>query len=813
MKSRLYLLWLVVFSLPIFVLAPLVETGSAWREMARLVPDAPLQAQTRASDWVVWQTDQGQATAQFVFPRGPGDRAGIRRGDHFYSLSGEVFLNPDDVAPGISTLAPGSRVRYTILRDNQPIEAEVALSRHPTFLYPFSTALWLFALFGFLLGGILHVVGLIVAAPLSRASAQGRFSFSLVAVSSLWTLGHLARISVVALFGPPGASGMYALLFQALTALSLIGWVGFPAVLVESVLERTGLRARIAFRYTLPLRLLPAVVLGALALWSLWRGSIGPFTSDALVRPILLYTSLSTGLAAVLTWMGSPHSGRPSRILPALIAAFSLLAFAGVWLLVPEVDTMASPFAGWLIVGTQLLTAAPVSLVALSTLRFGNVVAVFSRSVLYALVYGLATLAFLLVLVGLQPILERTEASLPILSALLALVTYTLAHGLLQWFSEHRPSLLEPARHRVRTLERALQDKLPTLLEPDALARETVRTAGEAMESRSAVLFFRVAGVWHSAAYHPEPPYLTSDHVAHLWPHVSGARQVWSRDREISEQHLPPDAERALLEVGAAVVVPIVGETQAVGVLVLAPKRERRAVYNVDDLNVLRSLASQFGLALERLYLIERERVLARQSAEAQLVALRAQINPHFLFNALNTIAAFVGERPDDAEHVVEHLAAIFRHTLNTASALHVPLGAEMDLVRHYLAVEKARFGEKLDVYFEIEPSLRAAPIPAFCVQTLVENAVKHGITPKRTGGRIEIVARKHDADILITVFDTGVGLPKAPESAPTSFFGIGLRNVSSRLMHLYQRNDLLTFSPGPSGGSRFTLRLPPLPV
>lgn len=813
MKSRPYLLWLMVLSLPLLVLAPLVETGTAWREMARLVPDAPLQAQTRASDWVVWQTVQGQATAQYVFPRGPGDRAGIRTGDQFYALSGEVFLNPDDVSPGISTLAPGTRAGYTLLREAQPIEVEVVLSRHPTFLYPFSTALWLFALIGFLLGGILHVVGLMVAAPLSRASARGRLSFSLVAVSSLWTLGHLARISMVALFGPPGASGLYAILFQVLTTISLLGWVGFPAVLVESVLERTGLRSRALFRYTLPLRLLPALLLSGLALWSLWRGSLGPFTPDALVRPILLYAALSTGLAAFLTALEPKRPEPASRGLPALVAILSFLAFAGVWLHVPEVDAMASPFAGWLIVATQLLTAAPVSLVALSTLRFGNVAGVLSRSVLYALTYGLATLVLLLLLMALQPLLERAEASFPMMSALLALLVFSIAHGSMQWFSEHRPSLLEPSRHRVRELERALQDKLPTLLDPDALARETVRTAGQAMESRSAVLFFRIEGVWHSAAYHPEPPYLTSDHVAQLWPHVSGARRVWSRDREISEQALPPDAERALLDVGAAVVVPIVGETQPVGVLVLAPKRERRAVYHVDDLNVLRSLTSQFGLALERLYLIERERVLARQSAEAQLVALRAQINPHFLFNALNTIAAFVGERPDDAEHVVEHLAAIFRHTLNTASALHVPLGAEMDLVRHYLAVEKARFGDKLDVYFEIEPSLRAAPIPAFCVQTLVENAVKHGITPKRTGGRIEIVARKHEADILITVFDTGVGLPHAPESAPTAFFGIGLRNVSSRLMHLYQRTDLLAFAPSPSGGSRFTLRLPPLPV
>lgn len=813
MKSRPYLLWLVVISLPLWVLAPLVETGTEWREMARLVPDAPLQAYTRASDWVVWQTIEGQATAQYVFPRGPGDRAGIHTGDQFYALSGEVFLNPDDVSPGISTLPPGSKVRYSLLRDSQPLDVEVILSRHPTFLYPFSTALWLFALIGFLLGGILHVVGLMVAAPLTRASARGRLSFSLVAVSSLWTLGHLARISMVALFGPPGAQGLYAVLFQALTALSLLGWVGFPAVLVESVLERTGLRVRLFFRLTFALRLLPAVLLGGLALWSLWRGSFGPFTPDALVRPILLYASLSTALAAFLTRFEVPRTDPASRKLSALLALLSFAAFLGMWLLVPEVDAMASPVAGWLIVATQLLTAAPVSLVALSTLRFGNVTAVLSRSALYGLIYGLATLILLLLLFALEPLLVRTEASYPVMSALLALVTFGLAHGFVHWFSEHRPSLLEPSRHRVRELERALQDKLPTLLDPDALARETVRTAGEAMDSRSAVLFFRISGVWHSAAYHPEPPYLTSDHVSQVWPFLSGARKVWSRDRELSEQALPPDAERALIEVGATVVVPIVGETQPVGVLVLAPKRERRAIYHVDDLNVLRSLTSQFGLALERLYLIERERVLARQSAEAQLVALRAQINPHFLFNALNTIAAFVGERPDDAEHVVEHLAAIFRHTLNTASALHVPLGAEMDLVRHYLAVEKARFGDKLDVYFEIEPSLRAAPIPAFSVQTLVENAVKHGITPKRTGGRIEIVARKHEGDILVTVFDTGVGLPQAPESAPTAFFGIGLRNVSSRLMHLYARTDLLTFGPGPSGGSRFVLRLPPLPV
>jgi two-component system, LytTR family, sensor kinase len=249
--------------------------------------------------------------------------------------------------------------------------------------------------------------------------------------------------------------------------------------------------------------------------------------------------------------------------------------------------------------------------------------------------------------------------------------------------------------------------------------------------------------------------------LAPVWEHLQHAGTVWARNGELNESALPDADEARLRQSGAVLAVPIAGGSpEPVGLLVLGRKARRRAVYNLEDVSLLRALAGQLALAVERLALLEREKALVRRTAEARLTALRAQINPHFLFNALNTIAALIAERPDEAEHAVERLARIFRHVLQTEGQTFVPLREELHLVDDYLAIEQARFGKKLWVEQDWGQAGLDLPIPAFALQTLVENAVKHGIERRRGGGTLSLSARPEGDLLVITVRDTGAGIP-----------------------------------------------------
>ena len=167
------------------------------------------------------------------------------------------------------------------------------------------------------------------------------------------------------------------------------------------------------------------------------------------------------------------------------------------------------------------------------------------------------------------------------------------------------------------------------------------------------------------------------------------------------------------------------------------------------DLNYLRAVAAQFGNRLDALHrerdAIERqsrEALLLQQVAEAELRALRAQINPHFLFNSLNTIADLIVRDPPRAEAMTLRLASVFRHVLAHSSRSMTTIREEMEFLRTYLYIEEARFGDRLRVTIDVAPEAAGQPIPSLILQPLVENAMKHGLGPKPGPGNIWISAR-----------------------------------------------------------------------
>jgi len=172
---------------------------------------------------------------------------------------------------------------------------------------------------------------------------------------------------------------------------------------------------------------------------------------------------------------------------------------------------------------------------------------------------------------------------------------------------------------------------------------------------------------------------------------------------------------------------------------------------------------------------------LEAANRDNQLANLRSQLNPHFMFNALNGIRALVDENPEQAKRAITQLSAILRNAMTTVKRRTVPLGEEIDIVKAYLALEAMRFEERLQVSFDVDPELSRAGVPPMLLQTLVENAVKHGIGRLPKGGEVRVSAHRGLSGLVLMVANSGTYSPGVINGT-----GIGLDNTRLRLQLLY---------------------------
>ncbi len=226
-----------------------------------------------------------------------------------------------------------------------------------------------------------------------------------------------------------------------------------------------------------------------------------------------------------------------------------------------------------------------------------------------------------------------------------------------------------------------------------------------------------------------------------------------------------------------------------------------------EDMSLLRSLVGVFGHLLENIRLQRRRQEqdlvaqeLRLQNSRSELKALRAQINPHFLFNALNAIASLIHTDPARADAAVEQLAEVFRYTLRRSEQEWAPLDQELAFARAYLDVEQARSGRRLAFSITADPSANGSHVPGMLLHTLVENAVKHGISQTRGAGRIDIRATAQGGTLVMEVSDTGPG-PDHAARTETAGEGFGLRSVRDRLHGHFGANASLTLTRDPDRG------------
>ncbi len=232
-----------------------------------------------------------------------------------------------------------------------------------------------------------------------------------------------------------------------------------------------------------------------------------------------------------------------------------------------------------------------------------------------------------------------------------------------------------------------------------------------------------------------------------------------------------------------------------------------------DELGYLIAIGTHVSRRLDAIYFEQEQRALhvreerlKRLLTEAELKALRTQVDPHFLFNTLNTIADLIGSQPLRAERMTERLAECFRYALSRHARELSTLDDELEFARHYLDIEQERFGDRLRVQLSRGDARGNESVPSLLLQPLLENAIRHGLAPLREGGCISVAAKREGEYLRVQVDDDGVGLrPDFQER-----FGVGLRNVTERLHALYAEAAKFAIGRRADGrGTSVTIRVP----
>jgi two-component system, LytTR family, sensor kinase len=197
-----------------------------------------------------------------------------------------------------------------------------------------------------------------------------------------------------------------------------------------------------------------------------------------------------------------------------------------------------------------------------------------------------------------------------------------------------------------------------------------------------------------------------------------------------------------------------------------------------------------------------------RNFSQARLNALRMQLHPHFLFNALNTISSQVERNPRLARTMIEHLGDLLRLSLDARDKQEIPLAEELAFLDHYVAIQKIRFAENLRIEIQVAPEVKYALVPCLIVQPLVENAIRHGISRRASGGTVTVIAQHGPGQLEIRVADDGVGLPTGWTLETSS--GMGLSVTRERILGIHpDGNSSFSIRPRSGGGTEVEISLP----
>ena len=605
------------------------------------------------------------------------------------------------------------------------------------------TAASLINLMGFITGVVLYVMLLWMV--LSSRPASNHLALLTGLLGFSWNAGAFGGYGLLNLGFVHAAPFLLAAAFSALCFL--------PAVLIHSALRAA---ERVSRRESLLIALVAYAMSGIAAIMHFYTVmTVGiPFSQFAL-------RAVTVGFGALLITLLVITRGQRGRGRLLWVVAMSVFAVSALHLSFHE----AGDDPWWLQLSGHH-ASLPLALVILyQDFRFALADIFLKRALAFILLAGLI---FGLFAFALTPFIASNPSNQEYTFLLLALwVTTSLVYPFLQrgavWFVDKvilkRPDYGE--------LTAALSGRIDRCNSPRAVLDET-----------AAIL----------------APALTAESIS------------WSEgDQHNLEVEVQPDRR------GARVTIPTSGRPHyIVSIKDLTGGRrllsddiamlERAALLAARGIDALRSVEERYRHQVQ-------EQEMRKLAAEAELRALRAQINPHFLFNALTTIGYLIQTAPERALGTLMRLSGLLRGVLKSGGEF-VTLGEELDLIEAYLDIERARFEDRLRIWIDVPSNLRGVRIPALVVQPLVENAIKHGVSECVAGGEVRITASVKESAIVISVIDTGTGFIETTFTAANGR-GLGLSNIEQRLQRYGGGDAPLKIRSTPERGTAVEIRIP----
>jgi len=731
------------------------------------------------TDWVHWVDSSDQVVAKAVLPPAQGmvNKTGtyIQPGDRLEAIDYLPVGKAKTVERIVLAAKPGDVKLYRL---NDPQGQQVRMLFVPTFLrpafLPIPEGIRFSVLFSLYIAATLGIgLLLVILYPFFRSNVKAN-------------LLTASRLLVVGLFFYMQSLRMSVLLLRSDTYGSRFDET---SLLISLALLLVGVFLLIPTRSLLPRMLLG---LPLLFLFCLWIWALNTNWDFAFWEPTASWATGGSAAACLFAYVLAQGPGKSRLSLWGLLSGGALFVLGWHVYELSGLQVVDYPAIVLSLVLVGLLAAVGWSV--RQAILLGKVGETVARAFLYLLGLLVLTLAYVFLYRlttdwGLEGI---WRGLFPL--GIFALLGPLLFYAYRSQESRLPRSFLTARRHKIELLEEILT-RIPRFTHSDELLDYVEQQTSRLLEVDACHIWIQ------SQSEFPFPEFIPPEQIQRFWNSFDDLRPWWSATRELNRSTLPPDLEAVFNRESVTLVLPLRMASVPAGVLLVG--KRPRGFLNLEAAEHSLRVVQQLQLALEILQLLEQEKVLVERTMEANLIALRSQINPHFLFNTFNSISDLIHTSPGGAEAALEKLAYIIRYTLKFSKENYVELGNEMQLVRTYLELEQIRFGDRLAVEIEYEAQFDRLPMPAFVLQTIVENCVKHGIAKVVYAGIIKLRFVKEEAQLVCWIYDNGPGIDLQRIDK-----GTGLQNIIERMQVLYSRSDLLEFV-NTGDGTAVTLRIP----
>lgn len=790
-------LWYVILGLFYVSLAVLTYTFHQRAiQLTLLHADEEIKSDFEGNDWVSWEDTPEGVRAVRVHPL-PSYKEyhddSPQVGDRLLEIrrNGITIGNSETVDNISSAAAPGYAFVYVVDRpnriNNESTQLTLKFSNGFRLAFTFNKygGFWKLSLWLVAIGAFISFVMLAILFPLIKGNWRDYLPLLCVVVSALLFLSLQTFHSVYLIV----ESNLWEITFEK----------GYLFAYVLLLFAYT--ISYFYYKSRMPNLLLALPSLGVAGYWLYLTGTIVfvdqqlKFFHDLIEHFSYLFFFMHL-CAALLLYMSSTYRQRSLRQLLGLILVTALAFLSAVYYALPAgIPGIEDEYV--LLVYT-VIQFFPLFNSTFLQLQFGKVSVVVTRTFQY-LVFFIVSIFLYLLINQLFTVYLLPNAYSRLLEIVVFLFLITLMRVVYQANENKFSRYFVSSQQEKRNYFNAFIAQIPQYTSSRILRKDVVDQLVEYFNADTVHLWWKgdVPDSMAEKRYH--------ENHEEIYKQLKEARAVWSRNKEIAPFKLHEELEHLILKSGYSLVFPITVNEESYALLMLGKKK--RGVYNLSDLELISRLVQQTQLTLNVLQLVNREKELIQQTYEANLTALRSQINPHFLFNTLNSLTELVHESADLAEEAIEKLAFIFRYTLKKSSENFVSLSDEIKLISTYLDLEKIRFGDRLEIHIDIDPAVKDVDIPAFVLQTFVENCIKHGIAKILDRGMVSIKAYKEESFLVCEVYDNGPGIDLDRVHKST-----GLNNVIARLENIYELKDLIQFE-NTGDGTLVTTRVPIMKV